>query len=68
MQALITNKKSQSVSMVTGNLRRISIGFITASKKASITATINAVKILVNEIPGNRYANINALTVVISIL
>ena len=52
MQALITNRKIPSVSMVAGRVNNISNGFINESKNESTTATISAVNMLLISMPG----------------
>ena len=64
----MTNKNNPREKIVTGSVRIIKSGLIVASKIANITATTMAVKISLMTMPGNKQANIKALTVVINIL
>ena len=64
----MTNKNNPREKIVTGSVRTIKSGLIVASKIANIIATTMAVKISLMTIPGNKQANIKALTVVINIL
>ena len=68
IKALMKNKNNPSEKIVTGSVRIIKRGLMVASKIAKITATTMAVKISLNDIPGNKQASIKALTEVINIL
>lgn len=66
--ALITNKKSPRVIIVTGIVRKIRIGFKKVFNNANTTATISAVVKLSTEIPGRKCAKTNTTTVEIKSL
>lgn len=68
MTALITNKKSPNVIIVTGIVKNTKIGFKNVFNIARTMATINDVEKLSTTIPGKKCANIKTTTVVIKSL
>lgn len=52
--ALITNRKSPKVTIVTGIVNKTNIGFKNVFNRAKTTATINAVEKLATAIPGKK--------------
>jgi hypothetical protein len=64
MMPLMTSRNKPSVTIVTGSVSTIRIGFTIASIKPNNKATNIAVKILSMDIPGRIYASTKALTVV----
>lgn len=61
--ALITNKNKPKVTIVTGMVNNINIGFKKVFNKASTTATINAVVMLSTTIPVKNLDNKKTSTV-----
>ena len=64
----MTNKNNPNVKMVTGNVKRINIGFTKKLSKPRTIATVNAVVNSSTNTPFIRYAKIITNTAVINIL